>query len=196
MNRSYCCSRVLPVAFALVLIPAVAVADPPARPDPYNYGYHGTLEGDPPTWEVDPDENDGSYNSTTHKLTMENVADPTHIKDVWLHVKLECPDVGPGYAWDWAEMESPGEDYWVTEGAGGHQWTTSGDGWIHEVYQTWAISPQPDSETIDISNLFGAAGDTLLELECYTGCSRLVPDPGTLSLLAFGGLALLARRRA
>ncbi len=64
-----------------------------------------------------------------------------------------------------------------------------GDGWKTSVYE-WRIYPNPVDEffTIGVSDL----GILVDELVIDTWC---IPEPGTLSLLAFGGLFIARRRR-
>ena len=142
-----------------------------------------------PPWDdtsIDPDypeEPTHSFDLSTGEIKMGNVDRPDLVKLVWMH--LTFGSQGGIAPQPHGDVVIAGEWATITDPAAGV--TLTGAAWKHvaggntEIWQTWTIIPQPEKETINITNLNWK--DKLERVEVVTNC---VPEPSTL--LTFTGL--------
>ncbi|MGB2820299.1 MAG: C39 family peptidase [Phycisphaerae bacterium] len=131
-------------------------------------------------WGVEGDGQSGG--SGIISIDVDNVADPTMIKEVFLQFRMQIEgDANCGTG-----LYAPGD---IT---GGEMDLVGSDGdWgVYEVW--WQIRPQPGYEQIILSLTAGPNGAVWIQnIDVGTYC----PEPATVGLLALGALALLSRRR-
>jgi hypothetical protein len=134
-----------------------------------------------------------SFDATSYKLTISNVADPNNVKHVWLRMNYT---VGHDFPQNSGDIFNPA--LWPSLTAGGSVVVTgasvTNEGFGHSVYMTWDITPQPNSETINL-NFPALAGDFggVFQVEASTICT---PEPSTTLLMGLGIIAIgYAQRR-
>ena len=120
-------------------------------------------------------------------VTVDNHDPPNDFKWVWLQLTWAQEYPGESDEPAFYDLDPPPDPAWPVTLTDEVDW---GDGWKTSLYE-WRIYPNPPDESFTIG--FDYAGILVDELVIDTWC---IPEPGTLSLLLLGGLALTRRRRA
>lgn len=148
-----------------------------------------------------------SYNPATHMLTLNNVRVETNTKHLWVRVVTNQeggynpPGGGatpgqPAGAGAWGTCAAPNATPSWTGASRQHEAFPNGNFLV--LYMTWDITPQPGSETVDLSNIAAGlnAGRRITMIQAVSVCTPTVPAPGALALMGLGGLLVARRRRA
>lgn len=165
--------------------PDDCVINPPAIPQP-DYGTTGTyldsysgrdgviaLTGDSQLWFNVPNFIDGPYKQLQVQITR-SVEDPV-FRGPWATIEVELP----GGIVPTPRFDDPVDHL---------------DGWITEI-MTVDFEPGPAWETVKVSFVEFFGEPAYPAYVCEVVIDTLCPEPGTMSLLALGGLAVLRRRR-
>ncbi len=168
----------------------------PLIEDPWTPGYlpstHVIVYPDPPDW-MPSDTTHGSDRygiwslSGSIDVTVDNHDPYNEFKWVWVQLTWAQEFPGESDAPSFYGLDPPADPAWPVRLIHERDWC---DGWVTSTYE-WRIYPNPPDERFTIGFEAGL-GILVDQLVIDTWC---IPEPTTLSLLAFGGLLAVRRRR-